>query len=45
MGLFNVTRIMGFNEILNKPSLLTERDHLKVTDLVGSIILKQIFKK
>jgi hypothetical protein len=29
---------MGFNDIIKKPSYLTERDHFKGTDVDGSII-------
>jgi hypothetical protein len=29
---------MGFDDILKKLNYLTERDHFKDTDLVGSII-------
>jgi len=39
MGLSDVNR-MGFNEILKKLSYITEREHFKDTNLVGSIILK-----
>jgi hypothetical protein len=40
MGLFEVTRIMSFNEILKKHSYLIERDHFKDMGVDGGVILK-----